>query len=176
MGLAVAAALAPPREGGRIGRAAATRSATACATPSASCAEADVRLLGAPIWWAFDAAVLYGMLNAFGAPPAVAVVVLGYFVGMVANTIPIPGAVSGGMVGVLLAFGVEADLALASVLSYRALAIWLPAPVGLAALGSLRRTVARWGAEGELARERARRGRQPAPRWAPGREPALSAA
>ena len=72
---------------------------------------------------------------------------LGYFVGMVANTIPIPGAVSGGMVGVLLAFGVEADLALASVLSYRALAIWLPAPVGLAALGSLRRTVARWGAE-----------------------------
>ena len=109
--------------------------------------EADVRLLGAPIWWAFDAAVLYGMLNAFGAPPAVAVVVLGYFVGMVANTIPIPGAVSGGMVGVLLAFGVEADLALASVLSYRALAIWLPAPVGLAALGSLRRTVARWGAE-----------------------------
>ena len=54
------------------------------------------------------------MLNAFGAPPALAVVVLGYFVGMVANTIPLPGAVSGGMVGVLLAFGVEADLALAS--------------------------------------------------------------
>ena len=80
---------------------------------------------------------------------------LGYFVGMVANTIPIPGAVSGGMVGVLLAFGVEADLALASVLSYRALAIWLPAPVGLAALGGLRRTVARWGAEGELAAARA---------------------
>ena len=109
--------------------------------------EADIRLLGAPLWWAFDAAVLYGMLNAFGTPPALTVVVLGYFVGMVANTIPIPGAVSGGMVGVLLAFGVEADLALASVLSYRALAIWLPAPVGLAALGSLRRTVARWGAE-----------------------------
>ena len=86
---------------------------------------------------------------------------LGYFVGMVANTIPIPGAVSGGMVGVLLAFGVEADLALASVLSYRALAIWLPAPVGLAALGSLRRTVARWGAEeaGEPRRPEARRRR-----------------
>src|SRR3982751_3120723 len=85
--------------------------------------------------------------GASGAPPAISVVVLGYFVGMVANTIPIPGAVSGGMVGVLLAFGVEADLALASVLAYRALAIWLPAPVGLAALGSLRRSVARWGAE-----------------------------
>jgi uncharacterized membrane protein YbhN (UPF0104 family) len=107
----------------------------------------DVRLLGAPAWWAFDAAVLYAMLHAFGAPPALAVVVLGYFVGQVANTIPIPGAVSGGMVGVLLAFGVEADLALTSVLAYRAIAIWLPTPIGLAALGGLRRTIGRWGAE-----------------------------
>ena len=138
--------LRPHDEAGRIGRAAATLG-EGMRGARTFVREADVRLLGAPIWWAFDAAVLYGMLNAFGAPPAIAVVVLGYFVGMVANTIPIPGAVSGGMVGVLLAFGVEADLALASVLSYRALAIWLPAPVGLAALGSLRRTVARWGAE-----------------------------
>jgi uncharacterized membrane protein YbhN (UPF0104 family) len=45
---------------------------------------------------------------------------------------------------VLLAFGVEADLALASVLAYRAIAIWLPAPIGLAALGGLRRTLAGW--------------------------------
>jgi uncharacterized membrane protein YbhN (UPF0104 family) len=108
---------------------------------------ADVRLLGAIAWWGFDAAVLWAMLHAFGAPPALAVVVLGYFVGQIANTIPIPGAVSGGMVGVLLAFGVEADLALASVLAYRAIAIWLPAPIGLAALASLRRTIARWGRE-----------------------------
>jgi hypothetical protein len=138
---------------------------------------ADGRLIGAPIWWAFDAAVLYGMLNAFGAPPAVAVVVLGYFVGMVANTIPLPGAVSGGMVGVLLAFGVEADLALASVLSYRALAIWLPAPVGLAALGGLRRTVARWTAEGELAPASApaQPAATPGRNWTPGREPAYAA-
>jgi hypothetical protein len=48
---------------------------------------------------------------------------------------------------VLLAFGVEADLALASVLAYRAIAIWLPAPIGLAALPGLRRTIARWSAE-----------------------------
>ncbi|MEA2245914.1 MAG: hypothetical protein QOH46_443, partial [Solirubrobacteraceae bacterium] len=108
---------------------------------------ADVRLLGAIAWWGFDAAVLWAMLHAFGAPPALAVVVLGYFVGQVANTIPIPGAVSGGMVGVFLAFGVEADLALASVLAYRAIAIWLPTPIGLAALGSLRRTITRWGSE-----------------------------
>ena len=174
MALAVAAALAPAARGRPLRPRRRRRSATACATRSRSCASADGRLLGAPIWWAFDAAVLYGMLNAFGAPPAVAVVVLGYFVGMVANTIPLPGAVSGGMVGVLLAFGVEADLALASVLSYRALAIWLPAPVGLAALGGLRRTVARWGAEGELAAApSAAPGRPPSPRTGrPSREPA----
>ncbi len=107
----------------------------------------DPRLLGALAWWAFDAAVLWAMLHAFGAPPPLAVVVLAYFVGQVGNTIPIPGAVSGGIVGVLLAFGVDADLALVSVLAYRAVAIWLPASIGLAALGGLRRTVARWTRE-----------------------------
>jgi uncharacterized membrane protein YbhN (UPF0104 family) len=105
----------------------------------------DVRLLGALAWWAFDAAVLWAMLHALGAPPSLGVVVLAYFLGQVANTIPVPGAVSGGMVGVLLAFGIEADLALAAVLAYRAVAIWLPAPIGLAALGGLRRTIAGWG-------------------------------
>jgi uncharacterized membrane protein YbhN (UPF0104 family) len=105
----------------------------------------DLRLLGAFAWWAFDAAVLWAMLHALGAPPSLGVVVLAYFLGQIANTIPLPGAVSGGMVGVLLAFGVEADLALAAVLAYRAVAIWLPAPIGLAALGGLRRTIAGWG-------------------------------
>jgi uncharacterized membrane protein YbhN (UPF0104 family) len=113
----------------------------------------DPRLLGAPAWWAFDAAVLWAMLNAFGAPPPLAVIVLGYFVGQVANSIPVPGAVSGGMVGVLLAFGVAPDLALTSVLAYRAIAIWLPAPAGLVALGGLRRTLDRWAAEDIAAAE-----------------------
>jgi uncharacterized membrane protein YbhN (UPF0104 family) len=108
---------------------------------------ADPRLLGAVAWWTFDGAVLWAMLHAFGAPPPLAVVVLAYFVGQVANTIPIPGAVSGGMVGILVAFAVPADLALVSVLAYRAVAIWLPSPIGLVALGSLRRTIARWGEE-----------------------------
>jgi uncharacterized membrane protein YbhN (UPF0104 family) len=123
----------------------------------------DPRLLGAVAWWGFDAAVLWAMLHALGAPPSIAVVVLGYFVGQVANTIPIPGAVSGGMVGVLLAFGVEPDLALASVLAYRSVAIWLPAPIGLTALNGLRRTTARWTAEDALA--------EPAEAVAPRREP-----
>jgi uncharacterized membrane protein YbhN (UPF0104 family) len=54
----------------------------------------------------------------------------------------------------LVAFGVDADLALVSVLAYRALAIWVPAPVGLLALPSLRRTVARWGEEDAHTRTR----------------------
>jgi uncharacterized membrane protein YbhN (UPF0104 family) len=98
-------------------------------------------------WWAFDGAVLWGMLHAFGADVPFLVVVLAYFVGQAGNLIPIPGAVSGGIAGVLLAFGVDADLAIVSVLGYRAVAIWLPAPIGLAALASLRTTLARWTAE-----------------------------
>jgi putative heme transporter len=132
----------------------------------------DPRLLGAIAWWAFDAAVLWAMLHALGAPPPLAVIVLAYFVGQVANTVPVPGAASGGMVGVLLAFGVEADLAIASVLAYRSVAIWLPAPLGLVALGGLRRTFARW------AEEDAGLAPAPAPHlpvW-PSRERALQAA
>jgi uncharacterized membrane protein YbhN (UPF0104 family) len=166
-----AAAMRPHDAAGRIGSAARTLGG-GVRDALAFIRSADGRLLGAPVWWAFDAAVLYGMLNAFGTPPPIAVVVLGYFIGMVANTIPLPGAVSGGMVGVLLAFGVEADLALASVLAYRALAIWLPAPVGLAALAGLRKTVARWGAAAppEAAAPAAPRG------WGAVAEPALSPA
>jgi putative heme transporter len=108
---------------------------------------ADPRLLGALAWWAFDAAVLWAMLHAFGVPPSPMVLVLAYFVGQVGNTIPIPGAVSGGIVGVLVAFDVPADLALVSVLAYRSVAIWLPAPIGLLALRPLQRTVARWKSE-----------------------------
>jgi uncharacterized membrane protein YbhN (UPF0104 family) len=143
----------------------------------------DLRVLGAVVWWGLDVAVLWAMLQALGAPPPFAVVVLGYFVGQIANTLPIPGAVSSGMVGVLLAFGVDTDLALASVLGYRAVAIWLPAPIGLAALGRLRRTVARWDQEDAPATptspsSRARaddRDRCASPLW-PDPEPAMQVA
>jgi uncharacterized membrane protein YbhN (UPF0104 family) len=111
----------------------------------------DARLLGAVAWWAFDAAVLGAMLEAFGGPPSIVVFLFAYFVGQAGNTVPIPGAVSGGIVGVLLAFGVDADVAIVSVLGYRSVAIWLPAPIGLAALGSLRGTLARWAREDERA-------------------------
>jgi putative heme transporter len=107
----------------------------------------DGRLLGAVAYWAFDAAVLWAMLHAFGAEPAIPVVALAYFVGQVANTVPVPGSVSGGMTGVLIAFGVPAEVALPAVLAYRAVAIWLPAPIAIASVPALRATIARWGRE-----------------------------
>jgi uncharacterized membrane protein YbhN (UPF0104 family) len=107
----------------------------------------DPRLAGAIAYWAFDAAVAWAMLHAFGASPAIPVVALAYFVGQLANTVPIPGSVSGGMTGVLIAFGVPADIALPSVLAYRSIAVWLPSPMAVAAVPALRATIARWGRE-----------------------------
>ena len=126
----------------------------------------DLRLVGAIGYWAFDAAVLWAMLRAFGATASIPVVVLAYFVGQVSNTIPIPGAVSGGMTGVLVAFGVPLELALPAVLTYRTLAVWLPLPVAIAAVPGLRASIARWEHEdaaasagrGGLARRRGLRG------------------
>jgi uncharacterized membrane protein YbhN (UPF0104 family) len=107
----------------------------------------DPRLAGAIAYWAFDAAVLWAMLHAVGAAPVLPVVALAYLVGQVANTVPIPGSVSGGMAGVLIAFGVPAEIALPAVLGYRAIAVWLPLPVALASLPALRATIARWSSE-----------------------------
>jgi uncharacterized membrane protein YbhN (UPF0104 family) len=110
-------------------------------------AECDMRLLGAIAYWAFDAAVLWATLRAFGAIPVLPVVALAYFIGQVANTVPVPGSVSGGMAGVLIAFGVPAVAALPAVLAYRAIAIWLPTPIAIASVPGLRATIARWGRE-----------------------------
>jgi uncharacterized membrane protein YbhN (UPF0104 family) len=107
----------------------------------------DLRLVGAVAYWLFDAAVLWAMLRAFGAAPAVPVVVLAYFVGQAANTLPIPGSVSGGIAAVLIAFGLPAGLALAAVLAYRTVSVWLPTPFAVAALPGLRSTIARWSRE-----------------------------
>ncbi len=107
----------------------------------------DGRLAGALAWWGFDLLVLWATFNAFGTPPAPAVLVLGYFLGQVANTVPLPGAASGGMVGAFLALGMPAEVVLPAVLAYRAIAIWTPVPAGAAALAGLRRRVRVWADE-----------------------------
>ncbi len=112
----------------------------------------DPQLLGAVGWWGFDIAVLWACFHAFGASPAGGVIVMAYFVGMVGNTLPLPGGiggVDGAMIGAFTAFGVDAEISVVSVLAYRAIAFWLPTLPGAVAYLQLRRTVHRW--EGEPA-------------------------
>jgi uncharacterized membrane protein YbhN (UPF0104 family) len=107
-------------------------------------------LLGAIGWWAFDIAVLWACFHAFGASPPKAVIVMAYFIGMLGNTLPVPGGiggVDGGMIGAFSAFGVSVEISIVAVLAYRVLAFWLPTLPGAIAYLQLRRTVARWQAE-----------------------------
>ncbi|MHB8242370.1 MAG: flippase-like domain-containing protein, partial [Solirubrobacteraceae bacterium] len=110
----------------------------------------DVGLLGAVAWWGFDISVLWAMFHAFGSPPPFTVIWMAYFVGMLGNLLPLPGGiggVEGGMIGVLVAFGVHLELSVAAVLSYRGISFWLPTLPGGIAYFQLRRTVARWRVE-----------------------------
>jgi len=107
----------------------------------------DVGLLGAVAWWGFDIAVLWAMFHAFGSPPPFAVILMSYFVGTLGNLLPLPGGfggVEGGMIGAFVAFGVDFELSVLAVLSYRAISFWMPTPLGAVAYLQLRRTVARW--------------------------------
>jgi uncharacterized membrane protein YbhN (UPF0104 family) len=107
----------------------------------------DAGLAGALLWWAGDVAVLWACFEAFGQSPAVAVVVMAYFIGMLANLLPLPGGiggVDGGMLAVLVAFGADPALSVVAVLAYRGIAFWLPILPGAAAWITLRRTVAGW--------------------------------
>jgi uncharacterized protein (TIRG00374 family) len=107
----------------------------------------DPYVFGAVAWWMFDIAVLWACFHAFGGRPPTAVVVMAYFVGMVGNTLPLPGGiggVDGGMIGAFSAFGVPVDTAVVAVLAYRGIAFWLPTLPGAFAYLQLRRTVHRW--------------------------------
>jgi len=99
-------------------------------------------VLGALGWWVFDIGVLLACLRAFGGDPEISVVFMAYFVGMLANTLPVPGgigAVDGGMIGALIGFGVDGGLAIVAVLSYRLFAFWLPVLPGAIAYVQLLR-------------------------------------
>ena len=108
-------------------------------------------VLGAVAWWGFDVAVLWACFHAYGPdPPPIAVIVMAYFVGMLANTLPLPGGiggVDGGMIGAFAAFDVAFGYATVAVLTYRAFAFWLPTLPGAIAYFQLRRTVAGWREE-----------------------------
>jgi uncharacterized protein (TIRG00374 family) len=106
-------------------------------------------VLGAIGFWAANIGILWAAFKAFEVDVALAVVVQGFFVGMLANLIPLPGGVGGvdaGMIGAFALFGVDGAI-FASVLIYRAFAFWLPIPPGVVAFLQLRTTVRRWDRE-----------------------------
>lgn len=108
-----------------------------------------VAILGAIGFWATQIGILWAAFHAFGAEVPLAVVVQGFFVGMFANLIPLPGGVGGvdaGMIGAFALFdlGVGGGTIFAAVLTYRLIAFWLPLVPGVIAFFQLRTTVRRW--------------------------------
>ena len=80
------------------------------------------------------------------------VIVMGFFVGMVANLFPLApggvGAVDAGMIGAFVVFGIPEQEVFVAVLTYRVIAFWVPIPPGIVAFFQLRKTVHRWEQEG----------------------------
>jgi uncharacterized membrane protein YbhN (UPF0104 family) len=110
----------------------------------------DPALIGSLAFWGFNIAVLWACFHAFGEPPPWGVLIMGYFVGMLGNLLPLPGGVGGvdgGMIGAFAALGVEFGLATVAVLSYRGFAFWLPTIPGAIAYFQLRKTVSEWREE-----------------------------
>jgi len=104
----------------------------------------DTSVLGAIVGWGFDIGALWASFQAFGHAPPIAVLVMGYYVGTLANALPLPGGiggVEGGMIGSFLAFGVNGSLAILAVLAYRTISYWLPTIPGLIAYVRLRHQI-----------------------------------
>jgi putative heme transporter len=114
----------------------------------------DPSLLGVIAAWVFDIGALWASFRAFGHSPPGAVLVMGYYVGTLANTLPLPGGiggVEGGMIGAFVAFGVNAPLTVLAVLAYRTIPYWLPTVPGAVAYLRLRHTVGDWRSRDERA-------------------------
>ncbi len=106
-------------------------------------------LFGAAVYWGFDIAALGCSFRAFGGYPAIAPLVLGYFLGTLGSLLPLPGGiggVEGAMIGAFAAFGVPVGQVVIAVLAYRAISFWLPTLPGVAGYLALRRTVHGWEA------------------------------
>lgn len=102
----------------------------------------DPSLVGALVGWGFDIGALWASFHAFGHLPPPAVLVMGYYVGTLGNTLPLPGGiggVEGGMIGSFVASGVNGSLAVLAVLGYRTISYWLPTLPGVIAYIRLRR-------------------------------------
>jgi uncharacterized membrane protein YbhN (UPF0104 family) len=109
-------------------------------------------VIGAAGFWAANIGILWASFHAFGVEVPLAVVVQGFFLGMVANLFPFApagvGAVDAGMIGAFVLFGIPEETVFPAILVYRFVAFWLPIPPGIVAFFQLRNRVAHWEAEG----------------------------
>jgi uncharacterized membrane protein YbhN (UPF0104 family) len=90
--------------------------------------------------WA-DIAMLWVCFRAFGEALPIGAVTLAFLIGYLANVVPVPGgigALDGGLVAALVAYGAHPASAAAAVLLYHAIVFWIPALIGTAAYLRLR--------------------------------------
>jgi uncharacterized protein (TIRG00374 family) len=109
-------------------------------------------VLGAAGFWAFNIGVLWASFHALGIQVPFAVVVQGFFLGMVANLFPLApagvGAVDAGMIGAFVLFGLPEETVFPAILIFRLISFWMPIPPGIVAFFQLRKTVRKWEAGG----------------------------
>ena len=114
--------------------------------------QGGLAVLGAAGFWAANIGILWASFHAFGVHVPLAVVVQGFFLGMVANLIPFApagvGAVDAGMIGAFVLFGIPETTVFPAILVYRLIAFWMPIPFGVAAFFQLRTRVQHWETEG----------------------------
>ncbi|MDQ6804711.1 MAG: lysylphosphatidylglycerol synthase domain-containing protein, partial [Actinomycetota bacterium] len=99
------------------------------------------RLVGALGYLGFDIAVLWVAFTAVGHAPPLPDLVLGYSIGYLANSLPVPGGIGvldAGLSGALLLYGASPVHVVAAVLVYHAIAFWIPSLGGLIAYARLR--------------------------------------
>ncbi len=124
-------------------------------------------VIGAAGFWAANIGILWASFQAFGVEVPLAVVVQGFFLGMVANLFPLApagvGAVDAGMIGAFVLFGIPEETVFPAILIYRLVAFWLPIPPGIVAFFQLRKRVAQLGRGGPADRPRTASGRGSAP-------------
>jgi putative heme transporter len=109
-------------------------------------------VIGAVGYWAANIGILWASFKAFGVHVPLAVVVQGFFLGMVANLFPLApggvGAVDAGMIGAFVLFGIPEGTVFPAILIYRLVAFWLPIPPGVVAFFQLRARVHEWDENG----------------------------
>jgi uncharacterized protein (TIRG00374 family) len=110
--------------------------------------QGGLAVIGAAGFWAANIGILWACFHAFGVHVPLAVVVQGFFLGMVANLFPFApagvGAVDAGMIGAFVLFGIPEDTVFPAILIYRLVAFWLPIPFGTVAFFQLRKRVKEW--------------------------------